>query len=151
MAATIRCVGCGQAPTNPFKSLHDWWSARFLVLKNSSGFEQYTKHVLCGNCQYMNFKHSRRSYDNDPVWDERESRAHAIGGKWTDSLDQEFHRVLSEEERDLCELYACILEVSGWVVHEPYPPPSPQCQAFDGAPHASITGSGENSEMDVDI
>ena len=151
MAATIHCVGCGQAPTKPFKSVHEWWSARFLVLKNAYGFEKYTNHVLCGTCQHTNFKHSRRSYDQDPGWDQRDSRKHAIVGKWSDGLDQGFHRVLSEEEQVLRELYDCQLEVSKWIVHEPPPPHSPQCQAFDGAPQASITGSGDDREMDVDI
>ncbi len=151
MAATIHCVGCRQAPSQPFRSLHRWWSARYLVLKNTDGFEKYTQHVLCGTCQHTIFKHSRRSYDQDPGWDQRDSKKHAILGKWSKRLDQDFYRVLSREEHDLRETYDCQLEVSSWIVHAPAPLHSSQCQAFDGAPHASITGSGDDSDMKVDI
>ena len=120
MAATILCVGCGQAPTEPFRRLHEWWSARFLVLKNASGFEKYTNHVLCGTCQLRIFKLGRRSYDKDPGWDPRDSTRHAIDGKWTDGLDQDFHRILSQEEQVLRERYGCQLAVSQWIVHEPF-------------------------------
>ena len=173
MAATILCVGCGQAPTKPFKSVRRWWSARLLVLKNAYGFQQYTNHVLCGTCQQTNLRHSRRSYDMDEGWDERDSRRKAIDEKRTDCLGQLFFGVLSEEERVL--LQDCQLAVSDWIVYPPGSPGdrwcarqsmvrqavqavwphSPQCHAIDGAPQASLpqasfTGSANDGQMDVD-
>ena len=127
------------------------WSARFLVLKNADGFEKYTKHVLCGNCQLTNYRQGRKSYERDPCWDERSSRKHAIDEKWSDGLDADFYSMLSEEEHALREHHHCKLEVSEWIIHEPDPPHSAQCQAIDGAPQASITGSGGAEQMDVEF
>ena len=176
MAATILCVGCGQTPTMPFKSVNERWSARLLVLKNAYGFQQYTNHVLCGTCQQTNLRHSRRSYDIDEGWDERDSRRKAIDEKRTDGLDQLFFRVLSEEEHVFQKRHDCQLEVSDWIVYPPGSPGdrwcarqsmvrqavqavcphSPQCQAIDGAPQASLpqasfTGSADDGHMDVDM
>ena len=150
MAATILCVLCGQPPQAPFTRLYKMWYASFLVLKNTDNWQKFTDHMMCGSCQLNIFRDGRKSYDCDPGWDERESKKYATTRKWSEGLDETFLRKLSESERDLRDNHGWWLEVSDYVFYPPGRPHSPQCQAIDGAPQASFTGSGDDGQMDVD-